>query len=280
MQQNKTHAPLALRAVALGKHVVVDKPFACSAAEAAAVLAARGDRLVSCFQNRQWDSDFCTARREMARLGEIVGFHSEWKRFRPQIKDNWRWAPEEPASGLLWDLGPHMLHQAMLLFGAPSAVSCHTAAQREGARVDDCFHIVLTWAARPRLLCTLESGCLCHTGSLNERSFVVYGTLGSFEKRGGQDPQEAALQRGLRPRGPGWSDRTDPQLGVTHLLGRAPESVPSEPGDYVQYFEAVGEAVTGRGALPVPAEEALAVIRLVEAAVESAKTGRRVEVSK
>ena len=289
---NRTHAALALRAAELGKHVVVDKPFACSASEAEAVLARRGRQLISCFQvcarvscscqhthtaqNRQGDSDFLTARREMARLGEIVQYRSDWKRFRPQIKDNWRWVPGEPASGLLWDLAPHMLHQTLLLFGPPSALFCQTAAQREGAQVDDYFHIVLTYAARPRLVCTLESGCLFHAGSLDERSFFVYGSEGSFEKRSGIDAQEAALRSGQRPRGPGWGEESEAHRGTTHLLGRPPELVPTERSDYVRFFEDVGEAVAGRGPLPVPAEEALAVVRLVEAAVASAAKGSKV----
>ncbi len=275
---NKTHAPLASAALALGKHVVVDKPFTCSVAEAEELLAQPSDRVLMCFQNRRWDSDFLTVQREVPLLGDVVLYRSEWKRYRPAVKENWRWVAGEPAAGLLWDLGPHMLDQTIALFGMPSSVYCQTAVQRAGALVDDYFHITLRYAARPRLVCQLESGCLFHADNFDDRSFFVYGDNGSFEKRRGTDPQEAVLRAGGKPRCEGWGAEKQENGGVRHLVGGVPERVLGERSDYTVFFESVGRAVRGTGPAPVTAQEARDVIRLVEAAVASSVSGKRIDL--
>ncbi|HZF97474.1 MAG TPA: oxidoreductase, partial [Pseudoxanthomonas sp.] len=176
---NAVHAALACAALAAGKHVVVDKPFALNLAQATALVeqAARARRLVSVFQNRRWDSDFLTLRALIGagRLGDIAEFHSHFDRYRPQVADRWR-EHDLPGSGLWFDLGPHLLDQALRLFGPPQAVLADLARQREGAKADDYFHVLLRY---PRLRVHLHAGSLVPGSGLR---FAVHGTRASFFK--------------------------------------------------------------------------------------------------
>ncbi len=275
---NKEHMPVALAAARLGKRVVIDKPFAISVAEADAMLLVAGP-LLSCFQNRRWDSDFRTVERVVNTerlLGDVVLYRSQWLRWRPDIKDNWRWQPDQPAAGLLFDLGPHMLHQAMVLFGMPSAVTAVTAKQRIGAQTDDYFSISLAYAGRPRLVCNLEAGVLFHASSMGERTFMVYGDKGSFEKRGGIDPQEGFLKIGKKPNCDGWGIEPAEHTGVLSLINETPRTQPTERGDWGAYYVAVAAAIASGRELPIGAAEARNVMVLVEAAARSAASGATV----
>lgn len=277
---NKTHADVALEAARFGKRVVVDKPFATSVAEADAMLQAAGS-LLSCFQNRRWDSDFLTVERLVSTeraLGDVVLYRSQWLRWRPEIKDNWRWRADEPAAGLLYDLGPHMLHQTLVLFGMPSAVTAVTAKQRAGAEADDYFSVTLTYASRPRLICSLEAGVLFHSSSMGERTFMVYGDKGSFEKCAGIDAQEGFLRAGKGPRSDGWGIEPAAQAGVLKLVGEEPRVVATEHGNWGAHYAAMAAAIVSGSALPIGAAEARNVMLMVEAAAGSAASGRTVSL--
>ncbi|MDY4296190.1 MULTISPECIES: oxidoreductase [unclassified Xanthomonas] len=268
---NQTHAPLALAALAQGKHVLVDKPFTLDVAEAHQVLAQaqRADRIVSVFQNRRWDGDFLDVRAllEAGTLGEIAEFHSHFDRHRPQVGDRWR-EHALPGSGLWFDLGPHLLDQALQLFGPPQALQADLALQRPGAQTVDYVHAVLRY---PRLRVVLHAGSLVAANGLR---FAVHGSGGSYVKHG-LDTQEAQLRAGVAPGAPGWGE--DPLPGQLRLVGadgtHAVQTLPAPRGDYRDCYAAFREAIAGRAPAPVDAAQALAVMRLLEAGVRSAASG-------
>lgn len=268
---NQTHAPLALAALAQGKHVLVDKPFTLDVAEAQQVLAQaqRADRVVSVFQNRRWDGDFLGVRAllEAGTLGEIAEFHSHFDRHRPQVGDRWR-EHALPGSGLWFDLGPHLLDQALQLFGPPQSLQADLALQRPGAQTVDYVHAVLRY---PRLRVVLHAGSLVAANGLR---FAVHGSGGSYVKHG-LDTQEAQLRAGVAPGAPGWGE--DPLPGQLRLVGvdgtHAVHTLPAPRGDYRDCYAAFREAIAGRAPAPVDAAQALAVMRLLEAGVRSAASG-------
>ncbi|MCW0394748.1 putative oxidoreductase YdgJ [Xanthomonas sacchari] len=268
---NQTHAPLALAALAQGKHVLVDKPFTLDVAETQQVLAQaqRADRIVSVFQNRRWDGDFLGVRAllEAGTLGEIAEFHSHFDRHRPQVGDRWR-EHALPGSGLWFDLGPHLLDQALQLFGPPQALQADLALQRPGAQTVDYVHAVLRY---PRLRVVLHAGSLVAANGLR---FAVHGSGGSYVKHG-LDTQEAQLRAGVAPGAPGWGE--DPLPGQLRLVGadgtHAVQTLPAPRGDYRDCYAAFREAIAGRAPAPVDAAQALAVMRLLEAGVRSAASG-------
>ncbi len=264
---NDTHAPLALAALAAGKHVVVDKPFALDLVEAGAMVEAarRAGRQLSAFHNRRWDADFLALRALVGSgaLGEIAELHSHFDRFRPQVPDRWR-DRAGPGSGLWYDLGPHLVDQALQLFGPPLAVSADLALQREGAQAVDYFHVQLRYA---RLRVLLHAGALVPGHGLR---FAVHGSGGSWIKHG-LDPQEDALRGGARPGGSDWG--CDPHPG-TLLRACADGSVaeaasPAPRGDYLAYYAGIRDAIASGAPLPVTAGDAMRVMQVIEAGLRS-----------
>lgn len=272
---NDTHFDLARRALEAGKHVVVDKPFTVTAAEARelAALARRRGRILSVFHNRRWDADFLTLRGLVASgaLGEVCYLESRFDRYRPQVRERWREAPG-PGGGIWYDLGPHLLDQALRLFGPPRALFADLALQRADARAVDYFHVLLRYE---RLRVVLHGSVLVPGGSPR---FVAHGTAASFVKHG-LDPQEERLKRGPAG-GPGWGH--DPVAGA--LFRAAPQGAPAEDvpnvnGDYLAYYAAVRDAIRDGAPNPVPPEEAAEVVALLELAAESAARGRELPVA-
>ncbi|APO96418.1 oxidoreductase [Xanthomonas vesicatoria] len=269
---NQTHAPFALQALAAGKHVLVDKPFALDAAQARAMVAAAAaaGRVISVFQNRRWDADFLTVRRliDEGQLGEVVEFHSHFDRYRPQVRDRWR-ESDVPGAGLWYDLGPHLLDQALQLFGMPQAIGADLQRQRSQARSDDYFHVTLHY---PRLRAILHAGSLVADNSLR---FAVHGTRGSYLKHG-LDTQEDQLRAGRRPGTVGWG--VDPLPGTLTRMdeeGRVHIHQPdNQAGDYRQCYAAFRDALAGTGPAPVDGADAVQLIHLLELAQHSATTGQ------
>jgi len=260
---NRFHFPLARAALEAGRHVVVDKPFTVNLAEADSLiaLAAERGRMLTVFHNRRWDGDFLTVQRVLPRLGDIRLFEARWDRFRPAIKSGWREVPAEGA-GLLNDLGPHLLDQALRLFGRPEAISADILAQRPEAEVDDYFELVLRYGAMRAVL-----GASTLVADPRPR-FAVHGSGGSFVKHG-LDPQEAELKAGLDPRDAG-QDRRD---GGLTLADGSRETVPTERGRYLAFYEAVAAAVRGEGPPPVDPADAREGLRLLDLARRSAAEG-------
>jgi len=264
------HAEHALAAIQAGKHVLVDKPFATSLAAARDVAAAadRAGVVVTAFQNRRWDADFLTLRRLVAegRLGEIILFESRFDRWRPQTSDLWKEARE---GGSWFDLGPHLVDQALCLLGRPRAITADIATFRPGAPAPDWFHVVLHY---PRSRAILHSSKLTADHGLR---FAVHGTGGSFIKHG-LDPQEPAIVGGAR--------LSDTDFGLDPVAGHylagdgsgKPIEIPTLRGDYGQFWRELADAIPGTGPNPVPASDAIEVIELLEAGMRSSRERRTI----
>ena len=273
---NHVHFAEASRALARGKHVVVDKPIALTAKEARtlAAEARAAGRVLSAFHNRRWDSDFLTLRgiAESGLLGRIVELESRFDRFRPDVRDRWR-ERAGPGAGVFYDLGPHLIDQALVLFGRPRTVFADLATQREGAIVTDSFHVVLSY---PSLRVVLRATSLA---AVETPRFAVHGTHGSWLKHG-TDPQEAVLRAQGSPTDPDFG--VDPHDGIL-TLARAKgtlrtESTPSSPGNYRRYYELLRDSIVAGAPCPVTADDAVAVMEILDAGIASADTGRRVSL--
>jgi predicted dehydrogenase len=260
---NDTHAPLAAEALRAGKHVVIDKPFALNLAEARALtaLADESRRVLSVFQNRRWDSDFLAVSQAIAdgEIGQVAHFESHFDRFRPQVRARWR-EQAGPGAGIWYDLGPHLIDQALQLFGLPSRVSGRLAIQRNGGESPDWAHVLLDYGT-PQVI--LHASMVAAGGSAR---FNVHGDRGSLMKRE-PDQQEAQLKAGLVPGSGDWGADSDPLL-LHDGLGAVREMAPAR-GDYLRFYAEVRDAITGDGVNPVPPIQALAVMAVLEAAIHS-----------
>ncbi|MEU7136813.1 Gfo/Idh/MocA family oxidoreductase [Streptomyces sp. NPDC046261] len=277
---NRTHVPLARTALEAGLAVVVDKPLAATAAEAESLAALADSRglLLSAFHNRRWDNDFRTVSRLIAdgALGQVQRFESRFERWRPRPKGGWR-ESGDPAEigGLLYDLGSHLVDQALTLFGPAAAVYAESDVRRAGAEADDDTFIALTHRDGVRSHLWMSAT----TAQLGPR-FRVLGDTAGYVKYG-LDPQEGALREGLRPDGSGpWGVEADSSwgrlgAGESPLTGGG-EPVPTLPGDYPAYYAAIAEALRTGGRPPVTAGEAAAALRVLEAAKVSAEQGRTI----
>ena len=263
---NETHFPLATQALAAGKHVVVDKPFTVTLTEARTLKqqAKRSGLLLSAFHNRRWDADFLTLRQVLKEgtLGRIVHFESHFDRYRPKVQVRWREKPGA-GTGLWYDLGPHLLDQAVQLFGMPESIALDLALQREGAQVDDWFHAVLRYGSMRAIL---------HAGVLVPKPaarFLVHGERGTFSKRG-LDTQEDRLKTGARPPQSDWG--IDPVAAeLTQWDGdvRTDSTLSCTAGNYSEYYARIRDALLGVGENPVTVDEAIAVMALLEQGSQS-----------
>jgi predicted dehydrogenase len=273
---NETHFDLARRALTAGKHVLVDKPFTVLSSEAQQLidLARKQGRVLSVFQSRRWDSDFLTLRELIAedQLGEIMYFESRYDRYRVEVRQRWR-EQAGPGSGIWYDLGSHLLDQALQLFGLPEAVFGDLGMQREGANATDYFHVLLRYARRRVVL----HGSMLVAGGTPR--FSVHGLRGSYIKHG-LDGQEDQLKAGIRPGHPDWG--RDPRDGmlIAHV-GDAMESrtVPTVRGDYPAFYAGLRDAIRDGAPNPVPPEGALAVIAGLELAMKSSETAEELRFS-
>ena len=267
---NTTHFAITKQVLDAGRHAVVDKPFAVTVAEADELisLARERDRVLTIFHNRRWDSDFLTVRKILPQLGEVFLFEASWDRFRPQIKPGWREEPG-PGAGLFSDLGPHLIDQALQLFGMPEAVEADIVAQRPGALADDYFDVTLHYGAQR--VC-LRSSTLV---AAPRPRFAIHGTGGSFLKHG-LDPQEAQLKAGADPREAEFGvDATDGLLVAAD--GRS-EHVKSMRGNYLAFYQAVAAAILDGAPVPISAEEARDGLALIDLARQGSVRGRRLPV--
>ena len=265
------HADHAIAALRAGKHVVVDKPFATTLADARRV-AAEGEgagRQVTVFQNRRWDADFRTLQKLIGAgaLGDVVSVESHFDRWRPVPADIWK----EARDGGSWmDLGPHLVDQMLVLFGKPLAVMLDSATMRDGALSPDYFHALLRY---PKHRVILHANKLV---AQNDLRFTVHGTGGSWIKTG-VDPQEAATVAGQAPGGADWG--RDPTDGLLTSVGPdGPSTAPyaNERGDYRLFWQAVAASIRGEGSNPVPPSEALAVMEVLDAGLRSATEHREI----
>lgn len=267
---NRYHADYARRALEHGLHAVVDKPFAGSAADARALveLAAARNRMIVPFHNRRWDGDFRTVRRlaDDGALGAIHRFESRFERWRPAPKAGWRESADPlDLGGLLFDLGTHLVDQAIALFGKPTEVYAELRALRAGVDTDDDAFLALTH----------EGGVRSHlwasalAADLGPR-FRVLGDRAAYVKRG-MDPQEDALRAGAAPGGPGWGEEPEPAWGIVRS-GDGGAPVRTEPGDYGAFYAGVASSIATGAPPPVDPLDAVAGLEVLEAAQLAARS--------
>lgn len=268
---NDTHAPLAEFAMRAGRNVVVEKPFTITSAAARHLTTVSNEtgKLLSVFQNRRWDSDFLTIKDALGKslTGRISQFESRIDRFRPLVRDRWRENPG-PGSGLLYDLGPHLIDQTLLLFGIPDSIEATLAMQRENATTVDFFHLVLCYG---EMVASLQASSLVSGGS---RRFTVHGVNGSLIKEK-IDIQEDQLRAGMTPGSAEWG--IDPDDALLYEGGtRPPRRIKCAKGDQRGFYIGVRDALRGEKPNPVPGVQGSTIVAIIEAAIRSDADGCRV----
>jgi predicted dehydrogenase len=279
---NRSHLPLGIAAMNAGLPVVIDKPITASVSNAEQLIATseRTGKLLTVFQNRRWDNDFLTVRRlldaDLDLLGTITRYESRYERYRATPRPGaWRELPgEEEAGGLLFDLGSHLIDQAVVLFGLPSHIYAEVEKRRHGALVDDDTFVALRFA----------SGVSAHlwmsvVTRIPGPRIRISGLRGTYEKWG-LDPQEEALRTGMRPGGEGWGleprekwGRLSTDIGGIHIDG----PVEMLPGAYEEYYALLRQALVTGGPPPVDPRDTVTVLRIIEAAKQSAHNGTVVQ---
>ncbi|TMU84599.1 oxidoreductase [Bacillus sp. BHET2] len=266
---NHLHYRMIKQSLLADKHVIVEKPFVTNSREGEELLALAKERglLLSVFHNRRWDADFLTIQQLLKdeALGEIYTYEAHFDRFRPVIKDRWKENKIEGA-GVLYDLGSHLLDQALTLFGSPQWVQADVFPQRDPEKAEDYFLITLGYdVLRVQLYSrsiVLDAG----------PRYQIHGLKGSYVKHG-MDRQEEDLKAGRNPLTEEWGREDEENWGVlTTIRGEeiVSEVIPSEKGDYTQFYLGIYRALRENNPLPVDPEEALQVIKVIEACKESA----------
>lgn len=275
---NETHFPYAVKALNAGKHVIVEKPFTVTSQEADQLIefAQKQQKILTVFQNRRWDADFLTVKKVLGSrlVGKLVECEIHYDRFRNYIEPN-TWKEEaKPGTGILYNLGSHLLDQALVLFGMPRYVDARIGIQRPGGKVDDFFDIRMEF---DDFFVNLKSSYLVREQGPR---FIVHGTEGSFIKSG-MDPQEQALKDKKIPGTQDWGRESKDQWGKLnatvdekHFEG----PIETVPGNYLSFYDNVYGALTEGRSLAVKAEEARNVIRLIEACQESNRKRSAIEI--
>lgn len=268
---NEFHFGQAKLALEHGKHVVVDKPVTIYAKEALILdqLAKEKNSILSVFQNRRWDGDVLTLQKIMNEglLGKIVHFESHFDRFRPVVSENWR-EMNVPGNGITYDLATHLIDQAVMLFGKPDWIYAEILKQRPGALADDFFDISMMYQGmKTRLTASILMNAVIPR-------FLVLGEKGSFSKYG-LDVQEKALKGGLAPVGKKWGQESRKAWGKIFFENES-RTYPTERGDYRKFYSNIAAAILNGEELAIKMEEAITVLKLIEAAFLSQKIGMRI----
>jgi len=266
---NESHFPLAAAALRAGKDVVIDKPFTVTLAEARSLaeIARQHLRILSVFHNRRWESEIRATRAilETGVLGDITHYESHIDRFRPVVRRRWREDPG-PGAGLWFDLGPHLIDQALFLFGLPQTVNASFGILRSGGQTDDWAHVQLNY---DRLRVVLHSSLLVSGGG--PRS-VLHGTRGSWA-RYGADVQERQLMSGMLPTDPQFGYDPEPGIHYDGETGTRTE-IPAPAGNQREYYFGIRDAILGRRPVPVPLNYAIAGMAILETSFESGACGQ------
>lgn len=273
-----THYELAKKALNAGKHVVVEKPFVVEFPDGEELIKiAEGKNLVlSVFQNRRWDGDFLTVKKVIkdGLLGRLVEYEAHFDRYRNFIKENTWKEEEEKGTGVLYNLGSHLIDQALVLFGLPELVNANIRTFRDGGKVNDYFDIRFEYA---NFRVILKSSYLVREPGPR---YILNGTNGSYVKFG-VDPQEEQLNKGVLPVGDKWVKENEDFWGLlnTSINGKdVRERIETLPGNYNKFYNNVYKAIMGDEELAVKPGEALDVIRIIEMAIKSNREGRSVEL--
>lgn len=257
---NATHYEFVRAALETGKHVLVDKPACATAAELRQLrdLAARKKHHLFVFQNRRWDSDFLTVRKILAsgELGRLVGFEARYDRWKPTPNAKaWKETPG-PGAGMLYDLGAHLIDQAIACFGIPRHVDGRSWTQRSFSTIPDAFDLQLNYDGfNADLSCSL----LVREPTPRYR---LHGEKGAFVKYG-IDVQEDQLKKGLRPEQPTFGQEPEAQNGILHTdTGR--HRYPTLTGRWLGLFDNMHDVISGRAAPAVPLEHVIAQLEIIE----------------
>lgn len=268
---NEFHFPMAKQCLLAGKHVVVDKPVTIHSwqAEELEKLATEKGLVCSVFQNRRYDGDFLTLRKLVSEktLGELVYLESHFDRFRPNVSENWR-EKDVPGNGITYDLGAHLIDQVVLLFGKPTAIFADIQTQRTSAISDDYFDISLFYEG---FKARVTAGILVNVPT---PKFLLCGKKGTFQKYF-LDVQEQAFKDGKTPDGSDWGVDPEERWGKLYLENET-IPYPTLPGDYRIFYQNIADAISKSAPLKVTLDQAITVLKLIEASFLSAKAGRKI----
>jgi predicted dehydrogenase len=285
---NETHFSLAGKVIEAGKHVVIDKPFAATSAQAKELWQLSWEKgvVLAPFHNRRWDGDFLTVVDlvEKDAVGRLVTFESHFDRFRPLPRENTWKEGADPANGLLFDLGPHLVDQVLALFGAPIGIAASVRKDRDTTEIEDAFDITLEY---PRLRAYCRSSLLACDAAPR---FLLHGNCGSFKKYG-LDPQEPALVGGATVPRIGedgdrvWLEESEEHWGTLTVAPNPADPatltrtrVETKPGDYRLFYANVRDAINGTAELAVKPEDGYRVVKLLEMARESSREQRTLPI--
>lgn len=272
---NHRHIPQAKLALKAGKHVVVEKPFSVSSEEAKEliILANQLGKQLSVYQSRRFDGDFRTIQALMkdGSLNDIHTFYSSYNRFRPEVKVRWR-EQDIPGAGILYDLGAHLIDQALCLFGTPDKVTAILKNQRPNAQAVDHFHVILHY---PQCEAILHGNCL---STAEGPRFQVFAENGTFIKYG-MDRQEDMLRELKGPDSKGWGEDLAEHFGSYTDESGSQKTIETKIGGYQDFYHQLAQAIRHGDNVPIEPEQALDVIRVIEAAYQSAHEQKTVELS-
>lgn len=264
---NDTHFPYAMDALENGKHVVIEKPFSATEEEAKQLIAVAEEKglILTAYQNRRWDSDFLTIKKllEEDKLGDIVEYECRYDRFRQVVPtESWK-EKSVPVGGNLYNLGPHLIDQALVLFGEPETVTAEIRNVRPNSEIDDYFDVRLGY---PDKLVIVKSSLMVYENFLR---YTLHGTKGSFIK-GGLDPQEETLRKDILPTVEPWGKEPEDRWGKLHSIDFT-GTIESESGDYAPFYQNVYDAIVHGAELAVKPSEILRTTRVIDLAFQSSK---------
>lgn len=275
---NTVHFHWAKAALMANKHVVVEKPFTVTLAEAEELveLAKQKKKILTVYHNRRFTSDTKTVSKILASkaLGDVLDYETHFDRFRPEPKVGaWREEPL-PGSGIFYDLGSHLIDQSLYFFGMPQAVTAHIQAMRPWAKADDSFDVKLHY---PTHTATLKSATMA---KIPGATYQIHGTKGSFVKYG-LDVQEENLGKGEIPNTPDWGMEPESIWGTLKTECEGIEIcsvIKSEKGDYRDYYINLRDAIWGKTNIAVTAEEGANVMKIIELAIQSDRERRTIDI--
>jgi predicted dehydrogenase len=274
---NYSHYEYAKKALQAGKHVIVEKPFTSTVQEAEELIAIakQQGKQISVYQNRRWDSDFKTVKKVLGEglLGEVVDAEIHFDRFNPILSPKQHKEIPGPGTGIVHDLGSHIIDQSLQLFGAPGSVFADLRTLRPASQIIDYMDILLYY---PNLRVRLKGSYFVKEPL---PGFIFHGRNGSFLKHRA-DVQETELQAGRKPDAKDWGLEPSLSEGLLHVVKDGAEirqHVPTLQGNYMDYFNGIYEALVHNKPLPVTADEGLMVMRVIEAAYQSSELRRVVE---
>jgi len=277
---NNTHFEMARKSLEAGKHVIVEKPFTVTVDQADELIrvSEKVDRKIIIYQNRRFDSDFRTIRKVLNEklLGDLVEAEFHFDRYKEELSPKVHKETPGPGTGALYDLGSHLIDQALVLFGMPNELFADIHIIRPQSQVDDYFEVLLFY---DRLTVRLRCSYLVKEPL---PGYILHGEKGSFIKSK-TDIQEATLQANVSPATPDWGKEPDSEKGLLHTVingKEVRERIQSLNGNYGDFYQQVYESIREGKAVPVTAEEGRNVIKIIETAFKSAKEKRVISLEK